>query len=310
MKKHILFLIMFVFAISCSKEKNKDYNLIHDRLSFKNMSEFNTSYLMLSKMTSKEELQFWAQTKNHSTLLNSNDTNIEQYSNVLKTILNKDSEYELGDSIIWFNNGNLYAFAKNEQANISALKTNPNKCHLMGYVSLSIIENSKLKSANLGLHGLDARNQKTLYEQYYQPCGGNLIAHTGMRKYVHEIYDESIAASGVIQSHLHLRIKLEYQGSKGWKAASELTEINVNVVSGSYMYPSGEPKPMQPPPYHAFSEYHNCSGTLDIMLLNVNDSNNQYWVVSIEGSIYQKIMGDVDTNAWTDDGIKHDGVLW
>lgn len=302
MRKSILFLFLVVITLSCSKEDNKDNGLKNDRLLFENTKEFNDTYLMLSEITSKEELQYWAQTKSHSTLLYSNDTVIDLYSDVLKTILNKDAEYELGDSIIWFNNGKLYAFAKDEQANMSSLKKTPNKCKLIGSVGLRKIENSKLKSVNIGLNGGDARNQKQFTQQYYQPCGSTLKAVSGNRKYVHEIYDESYAyyPGPVIYSYLHLRVKLEWKGSGGWKAAGEQREIRINVSGSANMYPSGVGGAYRIP-----DKFYDCSGNVDIVFMSVVGAYpwTPSWTVSMSGTIYQKVKGDLVSNAYTNSGI-------
>jgi hypothetical protein len=301
MKQTFLFFILGILILSCSKEKAPE-TIQNDRLQFRNMQEFNDTYVMLSKMSSKEELQSWADAKKHSNLLNSDDSSIEQYSDVLKTILNKDSEYELDNSIIWFNNGQLYAFSKSDEPKLKSLKSNTSNLHKVGSVNLSGIDNVNLKSINLGLGRLDARNQKQFTQQYYQPCGGTLKALSGNRKYVHEIYDESYAydPGPVIYSYLHLRIKLEWKGSGGWKAAGEQREIRVNVSGTANMYPSGVGGAFNIPNY-----FYDCSGNLDFVIMSVTGAYpyTPSWTVSMSGSIYQKVKGDVAANAWTNSGI-------
>jgi hypothetical protein len=302
MKKNVLFLCAIVFAFSCSKEEIEDIELQNDRLSFKNLNEFNETYQMLSEYTSKEELQYWAQTKGHSTLLCSNDTAIEKYSNILRTILNKDSEYEIGDLIIWFNNGNLYSFSKKEQSNISNMKKNPNACNLFGYIKLSNVDNSELKTVSLGLNGLDARNQKEFNQKYYKPCGETASLLQGIRKFVHEIYDESFFYNPgpVIYSYLHLRIKLEYRDSKGrWCAAGEQRDIHVNVSGTAKMYPSGIGGA-----YIISNRKYSCSGNKDFVIMAVRGSYlwRPSWKVSMSGTIYQKVNGDLTSNGWNNSG--------
>lgn len=300
MKKIVFFLIGFAI-FSCSKEK-EEINNQNDRLLFENMQEFNDKYLILSKINSKEELNFWAQSKNHSNLLYSSDSLIENYSDALKTILNKDAEFELNDTIIWFNNGNLYAFSKNDEPNLISLKKHPEKCKKIGSVNLNTIGESKLKSTNIGLGKLDARNQFQFTQQYYQPCGGTRRALSGTRKYVHEIYDESYAYNPgpVIYSYLHLRIKLEYKGSKGWKAAGEQREISVNVSGSANLYPSGAGGNFKIP----YTSY-DCSGNKDFVIMSVVGSYpwTPSWTVSMTGTIFQHVKGDNSSNAWSNIGI-------
>ena len=49
----------------------------------KSFEEFNELYFELSNMETREELENWAQTNNHSTLLGTKDSDLEQYSDIL-----------------------------------------------------------------------------------------------------------------------------------------------------------------------------------------------------------------------------------
>jgi hypothetical protein len=85
---------------------------------------------MLSKICSYSDLQFWAQERSHSTILY--DTMLTNYSPALRVILNKDSEFQMGDSVIWFHSGNLYSYIQ-DATFVNDLKANPESYKSSGY---------------------------------------------------------------------------------------------------------------------------------------------------------------------------------
>lgn len=74
MKNFFAILLMGILLQACQKEVGQNESIPNDRLSFVSFKDFNKSYLELSKLTSKEDLLIWANTKNHSTLLNTEDS--------------------------------------------------------------------------------------------------------------------------------------------------------------------------------------------------------------------------------------------
>ncbi len=309
MKKVILFLSIVVIVCACSKDVNEVNmdNVLNvkqnDRMSFKNAKEFLDTYKKLSTFSSKEELQFWAQSQNHSTLLYSYDSTIQNYSVALKTILNKDSEYELGGDIVWFNNGKLYGFSKSEEANINILKMTPSKCNVIGSIVLQEIGTNNLKSTSLSTSGLSATHQKEFYQWYYQPCGGTLAAVFGLRKHVYEIYAECIhMGSGYLsyyEGHVHLRVKLEWKGSQDWQQAGEHREIRINVTgSANAVESNGGNGESAVIPFSFTNQTYDCSGDIDLLLASFESLMPSYWSVSMTGEIYQKVKGDFNYNGW------------
>lgn len=219
-------------------------------------------------------------------------------------MLNKDSEVEINDSIVWLNNGNLYAFSKLDELNLMTLKNKLEKCKIIGSFKVSVINNKLLKTISMGINNsLDARNQKTFVQQYYQPCGGIRQSVNGDRKYVHELYTIQITDPlGYSTTELHLRIKLEYKGSKYWKPAGENRTININV-SGIALYSQGVTNISTP---YSLVKNYTCSGDRDepIIYQAVNGSGAS-WQVSMSGTIFQIVNGDVTTNGWY-----NSGTLW
>ncbi|GEM_PF-4694663 len=319
MKKIPFLFFVFFVVFSCSKEESNPLKKKNDRLSFKNSQDFNNTYLLLAKKSSINELNFWAQSKNHSTLLYSTDSTIENYSDVLKTILNKDYEYEQGDSIIYFHDSNLYAFSKKEEANLEVLKKCLKVSERIGKITIikySVSKNSdgRLKTIELGANSLDARNQHEFTQEYYQPCGGTLKKYGSgnLRKYVHEIFSETKQYGSRFDSYLNLRVKLAYKSNGSWRPAGEQRYINVNVTGTAYcnvqigIYPP-------PPNFHdgdiapinITEDCYSGDRTINISYCSDFFGETPHWDVSLTGSIYQKVKGDYNSNAWT-----NSGTLW
>lgn len=171
MKNKLLLLFLAFYAFSCTKESDHSNDIAvsaklqNDRLSFKSMNEFNETYLMLAKEQSIADLQYWAQMRSHSTLLYSNDSTIQDYSSILKTILNKDSEMEIGDSIIWFKDGKLYAFSKYDKIIKTDIQNAPEKFKLFGKVIIENIKKSQLKNTDIYAGALTTNLQHTFTQK-------------------------------------------------------------------------------------------------------------------------------------------------
>ncbi|MCE5346380.1 MAG: hypothetical protein LLG13_08855 [Bacteroidales bacterium] len=316
MKKLFLLLMGFIIlsCLSCTKDKDL-VSLVNgnksDRLVFKNFEEFNDTYLLLqTKFHTMDELSLWAYSKKHSTLLYSLDSTIVDYSEVLKTILNRDSEFELSDSIVLFNNGTLYAYSKNESNKIT-LKDNPEKYRNIGIVSLNTPGIAKAKSTSIAFSGgLNANNQSIpFYQQTYVTCGtgGELVTCYGQRKFVDELYSETVGN----YTYIYLRIKLEYKGSS-WHAAGEPYTIMINDIPTTITTDSGYT--------HSFTltskeyeleddELYTCvTGNLYFGLGCLPKTNDAtIWTVSMPQNstyhIFHQVHGDTSGFTWTDNAL-------
>lgn len=302
-----LYFIALIFVLACAQEDDPDiYQTTNDRLSFRNMDEFHETYLKLSELTSKEDLELWAESRGHSTLLHSEDPSVMNYSDILRTILNKDAEFELAGSIVRLDidNGNLYAVSKNHRA----LSEN-DKGDLDGYQVIAKVEINKIGSISnketgdarlyLGPNSLDARNQREFNQVEYGPCGTAPGPLAGRRKYVHELVDETIISSVTTYKYLYLRIKLEFRGSRRWKPAGEQREIRIDVNGTLKLGPIDFGS-------YAIFDVVNCSRDRTYLIKAVlGVPPGRFWNITMNGSIYQKVIGDVPTNAWN-----NKGTLW
>lgn len=311
-----IFLLLFgMIILGCTKEVKdtlRPYTYDNDRLVFRNFDDFYNTYLSLAKNSSMDELAFWAQSKNHSTLLNSSDTTLYEYSTVFRTILNKNLEFQLGNDIIWFNKGNFYALPKGG-SNVEAFKCNPDTSNKVGSIKIKpVIERNEKGAIIWNNYTLDARNQQEFWQAYKAPCGESTILTSGNRKYVHEVYGESlIGYNGYcgcyhIYSSLWLRIKLEWKGNRGgWKVASEQRNIKLIDLQGTAWW--GWPQT-----YVAdldiedadscFTNNGNLGGEKLVWLTGLDgevyEGQDDYWDLTLTGTVYQHVIGDYMSNAW------------
>jgi len=308
MKKFCFLLIGFILFFSCTKEPKMTTAVpINDRLAFKSFEEFNDTYVSLGKFKSIDELAFWAQEKNHSTLLNSTDSTLTEYSDILKTILNKDSEFEIGDSIVLFNHGDLYTYSKKE-ANKISFTNNPEKLNKIGSIKVNVIsEGSKEKSTDLSINSFDAKWQYEFGMTGWEYSCNNAV-HGGpvCRKFVNEIVDETVYDYYVYYSHLYIRIKMEWKTCPNgtWRPATELREVHVHILGSAYWYPGGFGGGCgQNADFSCTLPLGPVNGALMLPLMNAAGAAiyYPYWTVSLTGSISQYAIGDSNP-AWVISG--------
>lgn len=304
-----LFILIVIVCISCSKELNNSIDTpsvqssndkigTNDRLVFQNYDEYISMYKMLCKYSTDDELSFWAQTKKHTTLLNSQDTLLDKYSSVLRTILNEDYEFEIGESIVWFNvkTGDLLTYPKNldkpDKENLTGLTK-------IGSIKLSKIGLKMLKATDVGAGTVHSKWQEEFTITRYAPCGGPVEEPiSGMRKWVAELYHEVhyYSPTQLYDSWLWLRLKLEERTPRiNWRQCYNYRELEydidftaiytangytVNTFSGS-----------------RFASLIGCdaiSGPKNVQLADVATRSPvaPIFTVSMTGYIWQHILGD------------------
>lgn len=313
--------IAFVLCVwSCSSDPDQELSPKTNRLSFNSFAEFHETYRTLSAMGTTPEMIAWAKDKNYEPFIAlENDLDpalegINDYSSTFRTILNKDLEFEVANDIIWFHEGILYKFPKNTK-DLASLKENPKEENKIGGVTLHLLnkgdessEAGRTATTYLGFGGLNADNQHQFTEQWLTTCDGVSQSRVGTRKYVHEVYDESFWSiyPDLLNSYLHLRIKLEWKGSK-WRPASEPREIQIHVTGsadidgGTGWYQT-----------YSINQNYSCSGDIDLRFAYAEfHSTSLRWVFTMNGSIYQHIVGDYTSNAWNNTtNVTHGGNLW
>lgn len=250
--------------------------------------------------------------------LSSNDESMlddeSSISNVpisFQRILNKNAEYQINDTIVWYNKGIKHFIPNQDESLLEKIKKNPELSTIKGEYFFSTFEERDTENARttISLNGLDARHQREF--SYY----GN------RRKYVHELYTytETVGVSSGYTFHteLHLKIKLEWYGSSSrkWRPAGESRQMNYSInysirvvnINTGYTFIS-----IPNSGYFTGNLANNVTRSSDVDLLigsaigttiYPDYFGHPTWDVEISGSIYHKIVDDPSSsNAWTNSG--------
>jgi hypothetical protein len=249
------------------------------------------------------------------------ETELMNMPPAIQLMLNSNGEVQVGNDIIWYNNGTKYYVPETDAAQLEKIKQNPDMA-AAAKKSSYFLKFSKPKS-NTGTssggivpnwvylsNSADARHQREFWQN--SPAAGN-------RKYVHElgVYTDYYyvapntcgQATYSYYTGCYLYIKMEWRGRR-WKPAGETREINYNInCSGSTSVARGcgivdnfgfNVNPVANT---------TSNGTYTITMFtfsNLTVSNSGYypigWSVNVEGTIYQHVVGDVTSNEWYNTG--------
>lgn len=297
--KKLFFLFVCVFVLACTKEKttiSPVESSKSDRLIFKDIKEFFETSRTLSKVLSHTDLQLWAQEKCHSTLLEDPDTTLSNYPPSLRTILNKDSEFQVGDSIVWFHMGNLYTYEKNATY-LKDLKSNPESFKRSGYFTSKLV--SSLAKGQVNLNGYYGSVISFNWSQtQYQPCGGSMTYGVGTRKWVAELRDVTgFYNNDYWESTLSLVLKLEWYNGK-WHEASEQRNVSYSI-NGTIWFHNDANTTTFSPLYTSGSltcaNGNPVSYNLWIPEADMYDysmGTYVFWTVALSGQSTQHVLGD------------------
>jgi hypothetical protein len=326
MKKTIIILSFGLLILSCSREDEdlnidsrtgRDIDAIliqNDRLVFQDYNEFLETYNKMTKY-SDNELRLWAQSKMHSTLIDTRDSVLINYSSILRTILNKNLEFELDGFVVMLKEGEFLGYPKNDNP--------PDKENLQAFTKIASVSLSKIDLENSKATDLGAGQRNSIWQnefilERYYPCGGPLeFGFYARRKFVSEIYHEAFYNSSFEQwnSNLWLRIKLEERTSKiDWRTCWNYREISYNV-SGTANYMFGG-YVVSSHPFSTSAAYLNCgySGPLGVFITSASYAPNPsspVFNVSMSGYITQHILGDQNpNNTITVPSAPPGGILW
>lgn len=288
MSGKLLFTLSLVCLLSsCNSEiDNLDQPQVpaENRAVFESTSDFMKTFENLIYYN-KSELKEWSKSKNINSLLEEcekNNLEQTQLPQALQSMLNKNAEFQIKDSIIRYDNNNFYLIAVNN--------TELEEFVIIGGVKSNKLGNSDLTKGyyEMGTDEIDGSHQ---YE--FKLEEGDKYTF----KYVHELQTYTINLHIDTGYYLSMRVKLEYRGKK-WHEASEMRELEyqisttvdlVPVLTGASNYPR---IPTTTP----------AQGNVEIPLAVYfisNDTRIKQWNVSIGGYIKHQVIGYPDTQ-WKD----------
>ncbi|WP_338766390.1 hypothetical protein WAF17_03675 [Bernardetia sp. ABR2-2B] len=315
-KLSIVFLLFFLFS-SCEQQeeltsleiatKKTDNLTIKDkRFVFDNQEHFQ-SFMQSFTNKSEQELENWSKSNTvKSLLITGVSEEFEQFNfpTAFKAIINENGEYQIGNSIVWYNDGFKY-FVNNEEE-LKSIKENPSLSTKKAKVESKIVgKMPSLQRVVLGANTIDARHQREFFQN--NNSGSK-------RKYVHELvtYTEYLGAyhpifgnGYTIISYLYLNIKLEYKGNRRrsrWKPAGESRRVFYSLSGSSTISFDGL---SQPTNSFNFSEDLTRSGDRQLSLGGFStgfETKSPVWTVEVNGFIDHSVVGDVASNRWFHEG--------
>jgi hypothetical protein len=267
---------------------NGDFSKIKN---YENNSNFSSLYSVFQSGTKDEILPQYLQEYEDFGLPQS-----------LRKVLNKDGEVVIGNEIIWYSKSQKYFVENLDEKKLSDVKNNPNgdivKHIQVGnkVIPLKVNSSTPNQSVYLGLTGSIA-NWQFQFWQYASPAG--------WRKYVHglEVFTD-VYWNGLVyiwNSKLFLNIKMEWKG-KNWKPATYETKDIICNISYTNNFSAPGYFSYLIPQNNILNFSVTQSGDVQRLIGNVQGSGtfggNNGWTAGVNGTIYQHVVGDVQSNEW------------
>jgi hypothetical protein len=308
MKKCLALLVLMLSVISCNTSEIENENpvafsesqLKTKRAFFKDWEDVSKEYSRISKLRNEE---IFGENKLMSII--QNDESRENLSPALNKFLNENNEFQVGNEIMWFKNGNFYSFDVKDEKLLDSLKLNYKNIPVSKNIVVGKVSESKYDNRGLSNRtsiktngGTDARYQYQFRRKSYYDCGStvNQGMPTRDQKYVHEIHSEVVNG----WNSLYLRVKLEWNPSSGkWRSAGEKRTIVVNIAGSAVLTTTYGAEIPSSFGQFTVNQTFNCSQDQTILLHHFEVFGSPQWNVNITGTIYQQINGDVYYNAWT-----------
>jgi hypothetical protein len=319
----ILFLCSVLLLGACKKNNDAPPSSApQERLVFKDVKDFYQTLDQLDKM-SPEKKEQWEKDHQHYSFrkfiasLNKGATLSKSQENLLslptsyQILLNEEGEIQVGDTIVWYNQGSKYYVAANDAAALQKIKKNPSLAVSTTKYSVTPIVKlgtPRTETIGFGLNDLNANYQKEFYAQ---------APAAGCRKYVHELksfldgwqeYNDPFCGYIVTYySRLYMSLKLEWKtcSRTSWNPAGEARTLrwtlNKNIYLRGVRPPCGTVQANIPFTGTEQSSTGNATSNVDILLASHggnSSSDDIYWEVSLSGSIYHHVNGDIQSNEW------------
>lgn len=273
------------------------------RVKFSSAEDFFNTGITLDTMNT-QGIKNWIQKQDFNSLFNVEEESMVSKelkdTKFLRVILNENSEFQIKDSIMWYHQGKFYGVSCEKEKDLLEIKRNPTKYKEIGSIEVSREKRPLTKTQMSIMPNIAGSYQKEFWSKYY--LGQPHVTHF---KYVNELVVTTGHINGVFTTFLSLDIKLEWRGRKSWKEASEIRIINVDLECNCGVL--GAPGAL---PFKVVTSQIEHSGNLRLLLIRWTGTWDgvyikPFWVIDIEGFIFQGIKGDDPMNGY---GIN--GQLW
>ena len=300
MKTNYLLLGIITLFSACAQEEfndpktgaeiQKNENMLlesdHNAIHFNNTEHFFACYDSLLTKDYDEQLAWSVSRTSNSLLKNADsctDTIMLSMPKEFQALFNKELEVAINDSILKYDNGNIYLTAINKKGLFPPI--------LCGETNVAPIENevqTRMQSGDLEFRTIGFSHQynfKRASSKY-------------KFNYVNELKSYQARVNNIVSEVLGFMVKLEYRGRGSWKEASEPRDISMNIDCGASIFGIA-------PPITHFTigkrEYKNRQWNLEIPVAKVaytSQLTRHVWYITISGSISQTISGENETK-WT-----------
>ncbi|WP_420400351.1 hypothetical protein [Flagellimonas sp.] len=322
MKKHFLnitlLMLILINSISCSKQdgsllqSESGPDAASDIVAFQDWNSFEIAYKELSSSNSEDYILNWIFESDHSSLfveaMNNDDvefiSSIENLTPAFLAILNKNSMFKVGETLIQFSNDKFYEVTGLQQSlNLDS------EMNQIGGVTSDIVVISKnpdglTNTITMGTNGNTAGySNKDFWRTAYYRCSDNKKirgASSKMKRYVQQLKSISTNIGPLADlEELFIETKLYYRNSSNQLRYSELEERNYTynisgTVTGYWTGPYSNSFTVIP--INLNNVQQNCKKgkwfRYRIAQFNSYDGRTSSWQISASGTIRHQINGD------------------
>lgn len=235
----------------------------------------------------------WVSNKNFEALLSNTqlctDSTMLSMPKAFQALFNKDLKVNINDSIIHYNQGNLYVIEINNKKLKSPI--------LCGNGNIDLIQVPTTRTVS-GHVGFDEGNGLNHQYEFKRPQSKYKY------KYVNQLRSYRIIINRQASAILAFMIKFEYKYSAGWKNAGLPRNLSIQLSAGASVQGNGILAYHELFPFNSgyVANYNNITDPHEVPLARVdfdNNLNRWIWDVAIGGRITQVVVGESNTS-WTD----------
>ena len=287
--------------VSCSNELDESFKYQNleskvKRVQFSDHESFFNSWTELSKMN-EQELKNWIDENNISLSNNGyRNQNIDDVRNSFIALFDVNSELQIGDSVIWYNDGQLLLVSANSDENeVNINKSDPSKCLVFGKIEKEVLmvdeKGAVTTRGTMGASSISTSNQVEFTSS---------INPSVYFKYVYELVSYKSSFNIYTIYELFFMNKLEWRKTAGWKEASELRICSTSISGSVSCVTEGSATPMHTNytylPYSMTGEMaYNKSLPLASVTIATDFHKFKHWNLGLSFSITQEIKGYSDS---------------